>query len=458
MKYREIGDVPYDVWLKELQRVGSPLLPYSQAMYDALMGHTALALAQMWQESQYETDRDLLRFTDYNPFNMKQWPEDYRTWAEMGITGTKPTGVGGPDYLTFESPIRAAQEWRRRVIDDPRYKGGVYNANMTLAEYIETFAPADEQHPTTGEDNSSYPANVVTMLKRYGVWKEEQPVVAFVKHTFPKLPNPVYLPDFVKVEVKIIPDGTPGWSSGQFVDPKNFTSTTWHDTDNMTSTARSEWKWAADGGRAEIGSNGSYNGIIGANLLIIAQEFNELVGHAANHQGNVTSYAFEQAELGTEAKFRASWDTGMWVHAGVLQSMGTTGTDSMYQHNFWKNTATGKHKDCPKQIRKRNLWAETERTVDARIAEITKFINGGAIPKPPTPEVPPLAAFLFGKVGTYSFNPNGPVSKLWLKNGNETGSFPRLIDVQEGKPKYFVFSDGSVIVDNAGKLDYLLKV
>lgn len=388
MKYREIGDVPYDVWVKELERVGSPLLPYSQAMYDVLRGHTALALAQMWQEAQYETDRDLLTFTDYNPFNMKEWPEDPRGMWGIGAIGTKPTGVGGPDYLTFESPIRAAQEWRRRVIDDPDYKSGVYKPDMTLEQYIETFAPSYEEHPTTGEDNSSYPKNVVTMLKRYGVWKEEKPVATtFKKHQFPGLPNPVYLPSSIPVEIKIIPNGVAGWTSGQKIPASNFTSSTYHDTGNPNTNANAEYAWARGGGRED--APGSYNGIFDGSKIIITQRFDELVGHAANHTGNVTSYAFEEAYGGAGNSHDKALEVGMWLHAGVLQAMGKLADTSMYQHNYWKNTYSGTHKDCPRQIRSRNQWPYVEKTVDQRIAEIVGFIAGDVIdPKPPVTVYP----------------------------------------------------------------------
>ncbi len=60
---------------------------------------------------------------------------------------------------------------------------------------------------------------------------------------------------------------------------------------------------------------------------------------------------------------------------------------------------------------------------------------------------PPLAAFLFGGAAGFAYNPAGPVSTLWRETGNRTGRFPRLVDVRiEGAAKWFVFSDGSVIV------------
>jgi hypothetical protein len=58
-----------------------------------------------------------------------------------------------------------------------------------------------------------------------------------------------------------------------------------------------------------------------------------------------------------------------------------------------------------------------------------------------------LPAFFFGSAQGFQFNPEGPVSQLWLRTGNETGRFPRLVDVlDDGTEKHFLFTDGSVIV------------
>lgn len=197
------------------------------------------------------------------------------------------------------------------------------------------------------------------------------------KYQFPGLPNPVYLPDWIPVEIKIIPSKVAGWTSGQKVPASNFTSTTWHDTGNSTSNANGEWSWAASGGRAGINSPGSYNAIFDGTKIIISQRFDELVGHAANHTGNVTSYGFEQAGHGPSYDFNKSLEVGYWLHAGVLQSMGRTAKAAMYQHNYW----SGKH--CPAQIRNRGIWSKVEDEVDKRIAQIKAYVSGETKPVPP---------------------------------------------------------------------------
>lgn len=202
--------------------------------------------------------------------------------------------------------------------------------------------------------------------------------MSFKKHAFPGLPNPVYLPDWIPVEIKIIPSKVAGWTSGQKVPASNFTSTTWHDTGNSTSNASGEWSWAAGGGRARMSppSPGSYNIIFDATKVIVSQRFDELVGHAANHRGNTTSYGFEQAGHGPSYDFNKSLEVGYWIHAGVLQSMGKTAKAAMYQHNYWSG------KNCPGQIRKRGIWNKVENEVDARIVQIKAYISGKPEPKP----------------------------------------------------------------------------
>ena len=165
--YRAFGDVTFDFWESELRRVNSPLYGWAIALYEAVTGYSALALAHMWRESQYETDRLSLSPFDYNPFNLRPNGRE----KPSGMTGIKA------DYLTFDSPVSCAKEWRRRVIDDPTYKGGVYTGVSTLADYIQTYAPDWDTHPVTGENNSSYYRDMVTILTRF-IDKGQEPALA----------------------------------------------------------------------------------------------------------------------------------------------------------------------------------------------------------------------------------------------------------------------------------------
>jgi hypothetical protein len=117
--------------------------------------------------------------------------------------------------------------------------------------------------------------------------------MALKAHTWPGLSKPVYLPDTLPASVKIIPKGTPGWWRG--VAATKQTTYTQHFTGNMNNSAASEWNWAADGGRAAIGSSGSYQLIVDGREVIVAEPFDEVAGHAANITGNMTCHACEMA-------------------------------------------------------------------------------------------------------------------------------------------------------------------
>lgn len=270
---------------------------------------------------------------------------------------------------------------------DPRWGAAVAEGYAGVAPNLDGLTGRWAKDPEYADTI----ANLLNDLDAAGLFgggveiPKESTVTTFKRYALPGLPNPAYFPDWLTVEIKLIPSSTPGWTSGQKIPTSNFVSTTWHDTQNDSSSATGEYNWAATGGRAAINSAGSYNGIFDAKKLIIAQRFDELVGHAANPTGNVTSYAFEEA-YGAYGHAGAR-EVGMWVHAGILQSMGKTATAAMYQHNFWSG------KNCPKQIRDRGEWSATEKTVDARIAEINQFLNVTTpAPKPPVAieEVPGL--------------------------------------------------------------------
>lgn len=280
---------------------------------------------------------------------------------------------------------------------DPRWKEAVQAGYAGIAPTLDGLTDRWAMDNRNDNDTLSYADKIANRLNAlddaglFGVTAPTTPptgdstvATTFKKYTLPGLSNPVYFPDWLIVEIKLIPSTVWGWTSGQYVSPSNFTTTTFHDTDNFTSNATSEYNWARNGGRGEIGSPGSYNGIYDGKRLIITQRFDELVGHAANPTGNVTSYAFEMA-FGVDG-YAASLVVGQWVHAGILQSMGKSGgTESMYLHQFWSR------KRCSRQVLDHGDWGNVEKSVDAHVAEINAWVKaqagdgtGGDTTPPPT--------------------------------------------------------------------------
>lgn len=195
----------------------------------------------------------------------------------------------------------------------------------------------------------------------------------FNQHKWPGLTPVVLLPDWIEVEVRIIPSSVAGWTSG--TKSNEHTKSTWHDTGNDVTAASGEYSWAARGGRAEMNSAGSYNGIFDGNKVIIAQRFDEVVGHAYNNTGNVTSYAFEQAFGPSGGGFDASWKVGCWVHAGLIVAKVWQVDTSLVMHQYWPRP-DGSHKRCPGQILNRNLWSATVAQVSRNAEEIRASMSG----------------------------------------------------------------------------------
>lgn len=159
--YRRLGPMDLETWNAELKRVNSPLQPDAEAMWNVAGPHSALMAAQIWMECQYETDRELLSSSDHNPLNLRPWEGD--PTPPLGVVGTKH------QFLQFDTPASCVKEWRNRIVDDPTYKGGVYNKARTVSEMIAIYAPAGDVHPVTGKDNADidYANTVGTMLNRY---------------------------------------------------------------------------------------------------------------------------------------------------------------------------------------------------------------------------------------------------------------------------------------------------
>ncbi len=198
---------------------------------------------------------------------------------------------------------------------------------------------------------------------------EDKPM-AYKKHTWPGLRNPIYLPDWIPVEIKII-------TNGRFRNYAKFSGqvkTTWHDTGNSRTNARGEWTWA-NNGRQGAGVGG-YNGIFDDKVVIIAQPFDEKVWHGGTVP-SYTSWAFEQA-WGTGVNWEKCLEVGAAVHGGLLASQGL-GISGLVQHNYWSG------KDCPGQIRRRGTWSKVVAMVEAaRLGALGAA--GGVLSEPSGPK------------------------------------------------------------------------
>lgn len=298
--------------------------------------------------------------------------------AVYAIPASDPAWIALEPYLSLDPRYSAVPKANRGTITTLADLEGKWwttkgGANNVAARGNAIFPSLPNQGAVTGTPSTT----TTPAPKPTG----DSAMATFKKYDLPGLANPVYFPDWLIVEIKLIPSSVDGWTSGQKVPASQFVTTTFHDTDNLTSNATSEYTWARNGGRGAINSPGSYNGIYDGKRLIITQRFDELVGHAANPTGNVTSYAFEMA-FGVDG-YAASLVVGEWVHAGILQAMGKSGgTESMYLHQFW----SGKY--CSRQVLDHGDWGVVEKTVDAHVAEINAWVRAQAGGTPTTTTTP----------------------------------------------------------------------
>lgn len=165
--YHRIGDVPYGVIEPMLAGIGSPMLETGRETHLVTSPHSALFWAQAWLENQWKTTGIIIQPEDNNPMGLRPWTDDPNGMPPGAIDYI--TAPDGGLFLRFDSDASCAREWRRRLFDDPDYKGGVYARTTTLNEMLGVYAPSGDVHPVTGLDNADvkYLESVTTMLMRF---------------------------------------------------------------------------------------------------------------------------------------------------------------------------------------------------------------------------------------------------------------------------------------------------
>jgi hypothetical protein len=151
----------------------------------------------------------------------------------------------------------------------------------------------------------------------------------------------------------------------------------------MNSSAQGERDWAQGGGRADIGSSGSYQLIVDGREVIVTLPFNKAAGHAANNTGNLTSYACEMAIAGG---YEAAFQNAAHVAAGVIVAKNWQVDTTLLQHWNWLRT-NGERKNCPSIIRDKGDWSRFVAVVTRNAAAIRSFLAGDGTGGPVVPPV-----------------------------------------------------------------------
>ncbi|MGI8403803.1 MAG: N-acetylmuramoyl-L-alanine amidase [Thermomicrobiales bacterium] len=252
--YRAFGDVPLAIITPMLTGHISPMTATAPQTTAAASPHSALFWAQAWVENQWETTGHIISSSDHNPVSLRPWNEDPRGMPK-GATGVITASDGG-QFLRFASDADCVREWKRRIIDDPNYKGGVYRNAVTLDQMLNVYAPPGDLHPVTGVDNADigYADIVRTMLAKFAALEDTTPpqedttvVTTPTAQTYSNdvagLEGGPLVTDY-KITQKLIPD----WNTLQ--NPGIVLSWPYgscqHGTGNPNSTAASEARWLVD--------------------------------------------------------------------------------------------------------------------------------------------------------------------------------------------------------------------
>ncbi len=119
--FRDIGDTTEAVWRVELERLGSPWAGRAASMRATASPHSALCLAMGVVENRWGATGIIIKPGDNNPLSLRPWEQDPRG-APPGSAGVI-TAPNGGKFLRFATPEDCIREWRRRLVDDPAYKG-----------------------------------------------------------------------------------------------------------------------------------------------------------------------------------------------------------------------------------------------------------------------------------------------------------------------------------------------
>jgi hypothetical protein len=466
--YRELGDVPFDLWQKIINQAGAPAELATLETYEAAKGHTALFLMLMRQESKFGTvaGRNQPRVTR-NPFSFRV--PDYSN--EDNVKG----------YIHFDSYIETMVHAYDRLIDGTYWewqrKADPYAEDVSISDFLYTYAP-----PSDDNDTERLIAEGVRFLNSLVVTVPDGEDE--VELTFGLVPHPPYK-DMIVSKV--------GGGGFDRVPPRQIVGGVHHETmgrgsiefyaeffgcpdGERCSNALVDYVIGRDGriGRlndprgtrspwASGGGVGLPGGLEGDGPAFVAE-----FGVAGINARNVS---IEYEKLNNEPLTPAQIQAGGALMAHFHDSDGQRWDEHPFTSKYgcvvsflhWEFGTTSCGLDMEDDLA----------AIQAVSKGIMRQYQQGSAPTPtpatPTPTTPaPLPEYVpgvdvqmafrfFGAVKgedgkDYHFDPNGPVSKTWVEDSIRTGEWPGIIEVwayDDGR-RYFRFEGGRTYLSQDG--------
>jgi hypothetical protein len=328
---------------------GFPMEGECRLIHAALAGRP-LALAQSWMESSYGKSENAERTR--NALGLMQ--SDGRT---LQVFPTFAAGFG---------------EWARRM-DDPDYKGGVYQPrNMTLERMIYTYVGGPGCWATRGETCANgetgasvraYLAETVARLNRYYGIPDAGPTgptgprpmpEGLTAHALAGTDRPLWLPATMGFEVVLTPKG-PNRSGRAML----WSGVTAHTTNNTRpgTDALSHSRWQ------DSGTPGHPDGKVAVHFYVDDKRAIQKipVDEQGIHSGDWRNQAHVSVELcvNSDRNPAQAERNAQALQAGLLDVLGTTAEANLYPHT---NDDLG---HCP---RLSIGWQSWVREVDRRLA------------------------------------------------------------------------------------------
>lgn len=210
--------------------------------------------------------------------------------------------------------------------------------------------------------------------------------MALKAHTFPGLSNPVYLPDDIKVEIKIIPAGNGNVRSNTKRAAADVKFVTRHETANFRAGADADmhYRWLMGNPSPAVG----FNAVNDDTKIIVLTPYNEVTWAAGNAVGNLTSDHHELCvnqgiDHAKARRIAAALDAGV-LHARRLQPW------VLVTHHYWWG------KNCPQLMIANNnaIWNGSYYPMVKKFhADIVAHVDGGSLPAPEPPKPVGKATF-----------------------------------------------------------------
>jgi N-acetylmuramoyl-L-alanine amidase len=255
------------------------------------------------------------------------------------------------EYMDFLLWYQAADEWRRRLVDEAAtYKGGIYATTTTLEDLVAVYAPG-----SAGNNEARYCQVVRERLAAYGY--TEGPVAGLRKLKTVQMAGcakAVLIPEELEFRLQIISAAQTYQRPGRAFTGGSASYYTQHETGNPSYGAGAQMhsnylrQGAPDnaGNPQELG----YHLTLDDKVLCQMLPLDEVAWHAGDSggPGNFDSIACELC-VNVDSNRALSRELAAIVAAGVMSAIGI---QQVVQHNHWSG------KNCPQIIREIGYWPE----------------------------------------------------------------------------------------------------